>query len=201
MNDKDKRGQHRNAPLSCVCTPGALGCGAMYASRSRIYTSCILLPCPVLFCPSTRGAHHRFPILYISSIAIQFTSPFPRTSKRRAIAVLVSDFVFVTFFGRSCTNRHRRRPPPLESRPPRAETSPTRGSLGRASGKTTAGGEAGTADRASRGGSTAGSLAGVDLEEELEHVHLELRNFLNKKRARKAGAAEGTPGKGGQVRC
>lgn len=62
-----------------------------------------------------------------------------------------------------------------------------------------------TADRPSRGGSTNGSLAGVDLEEELEHVHLELRNFLNKKRARKAGAAgglnvQGTLVKSGQVR-
>lgn len=66
---------------------------------------------------------------------------------------------------------------------------------------------AAAAERASRGGSAAASLAGVDLEEELEHVHMELRTFLNKKRARKAGVAgvaqqEGTPGsasKGGQV--
>eukprot|EP00903_Cladosiphon_okamuranus_P005420 g5406.t1 len=97
------------------------------------------------------------------------------------------------------------RPPPLEIKPPRPETSPSRGSV--AGGHSKGAAEAATGDRAFRGGSNAGSLSGVDLEEELEHVHLELRNFLNKKRARKAGAGagaaggpgvEGTPGKGDQ---
>lgn len=35
------------------------------------------------------------------------------------------------------------------------------------------------------------STAGVDLESELEEVHTELRNFLLKKRARKAGGQGG----------
>lgn len=42
----------------------------------------------------------------------------------------------------------------------------------------------------------AASLNGVDLEEELEHVHNELRAFLNKKRARKIGAAGGLHAEG-----
>lgn len=85
-----------------------------------------------------------------------------------------------------------RRPPALEARPPRLATSPTREAFGLRA-KSTAnlslgGGRGSSADRESRGGSTTGSLAGVDLESELEHVHTELRNFLQKKRARKAGA-------------
>lgn len=105
----------------------------------------------------------------------------------------------------------QRRPPPLDLK---SDTSPTRvGGLGlRAKSAATlptgtGKAAAAAAERASRGGSAAASLAGVDLEEELEHVHMELRTFLNKKRARKAGVAgvaqqEGTPGsasKGGQV--
>lgn len=63
-------------------------------------------------------------------------------------------------------------------------------------------GRGSTTDRVSRGASAAGSAAGVDLESELEHVHTELRNFLQKKRARKLGAAglpsaEGGVGGGG----
>ena len=81
-----------------------------------------------------------------------------------------------------CVFLSARRPPALESQPPQLETSPTRGSVGMRA--------------KSRGASTAGSLTGVDLETELEHVHSELRNFLQKKRARKAGAG-GTPSNGG----
>ncbi|CBJ27232.1 Centromeric protein E, putative [Ectocarpus siliculosus] len=105
------------------------------------------------------------------------------------------------------------RPPPLDLKATGADTSPTRmGGLGlrakSAANLPTGTGKAAAAaaERASRGGSAAASLAGVDLEEELEHVHMELRTFLNKKRARKAGVVgvahqEGTPGsasKGGQ---
>lgn len=44
-------------------------------------------------------------------------------------------------------------------------------------------------NRGGRGGSEGdGSTGAVDLEFELEHVHTELRNFLQKKRARKLGA-------------
>ena len=79
-----------------------------------------------------------------------------------------------------------RRPPALENQPPRLSTTPPRG------------GSIGLRAK-SRGASTAGSLTGVDLEQELEHVHSELRNFLQKKRARKAGAGGcgGTPSGGG----
>lgn len=109
----------------------------------------------------------------------------------------------------------QRRPPPLDLKATGADTSPTRvGGLGlrakSAANLPTGTGKAAAAaaERASRGGSASASLAGVDLEEELEHVHMELRTFLNKKRARKAGVVgvahqEGTPGsasKGGQVR-
>ena len=142
-------------------------------------------------------------------LVIHLTLSLSRAAKRRTGTARMSNlharvpFRLGLDFSRpvsiSCRRTHARRPPPLESRPPRAETSPTRGSL--AGGRRT---EAAPGDRASRGGSNAGSLAGVDLEEELEHVHLELRNFLNKKRARKAGAAggpgvDGTPGKSDQV--
>lgn len=129
---------------------------------------------------------------------------------------------------RTNTCHASRRPAPLDAKPPRAETSPTRSSSLGIRAKSAAnlpatGGAAPTAatagaattgttaaDRASRGGSTTGSLTGVDLEEELEHVHMELRSFLNKKRARKAGGGglgilggEGLPGsaaRDGQVR-
>lgn len=148
----------------------------------------------------------RYLVVYRFSL---FISPFPAPQNDVPVLLEMSNlharvpFRLGLDFSRpvsiSCRRTHARRPPPLESRPPRAETSPTRGSL--AGGRRT---EAAPGDRASRGGSNAGSLAGVDLEEELEHVHLELRNFLNKKRARKAGATggpgvDGTPGKSDQV--